>query len=78
MLGLVATAYKYHDEHHEFPKSLDLLVGKPEALLDPWGRAYHYDLKGPHNHGEQPDIWSEGADPKDPHAVLGNWDDGSN
>ncbi len=70
-------AYKYKKEHGDFPKSLTEMVAKQEDLLDPWGRPYHYDPVGAHNNREVPDIWSDGADPSDPRAILVNWEDGA-
>jgi hypothetical protein len=69
-------AYKYKQEHGEFPKSLGLLVAREADLLDPWGHPYHYYAQESRHNRDKPDIWSEGADPHDPHAVLANWDDG--
>jgi hypothetical protein len=74
MMVLGYAADKYRETHHEFPPSLDLIVNAREALIDPWGRPYHYDRKGEHNGGQHPDIWSEGIDPTDPSAILSNWD----
>jgi hypothetical protein len=41
-----------------------------DALLDPWGNRYQYDVKGPMNNGTRPDIWTEV--PNDGRK-LGNW-----
>jgi hypothetical protein len=75
VLGYMAD--KYRKEHGAFPQTLESLVDSPEARIDPWGRRFHYDPKGPHNKGDLPDIWSEGADPSNPQAALTNWEDGS-
>jgi hypothetical protein len=73
MVVLGYAADKYREAHHEFPPSLDLLVNAREALIDPWGRPYHYDRQGEHSGGQHPDIWSDGIDPTDPGAMLSNW-----
>lgn len=69
----------YHVRHGEFPETLDKLLErdqfgqiyleKPDALIDPWGKRYQFDPKGPRNNGEKPDIWTVHADG----TVIGNW-----
>jgi hypothetical protein len=45
---------------------------KKDSLLDPWGRPYKYDPKGPKNGGKRPDVWSLGPrHVKD--GIIGNW-----
>lgn len=62
VLSKACTAYKA--KSGRFPMSLDELTAgkKPfvdeEALLDPWGRIYHYDPDGAKNEGKVPDIWT--------------------
>lgn len=69
----------YHVRHGEFPETLDKLLERdqfgliylemPDALIDPWGKRYQYDPKGPRNNGEKPDIWTVLANG----TVIGNW-----
>jgi hypothetical protein len=79
---LTAAVQTYKAANDDFPTSLDALAKKrgkddalvdDKALIDPWGRPYQYDVKGPRNQGKQPDIWSQGPAPADPACVLGNW-----
>jgi len=63
-----------------WPKNLEELLMKNEnggpylehrdALQDPWGNTYRYDINGPMNKGVRPDIWTES-----PHnrTKIGNW-----
>jgi hypothetical protein len=79
--GPLTTAVQaYFLKHNgEFPATLDKLlerdhVGGPylenaDALLDPWGNRYQYDIKGPRNNGAKPDIWTIGPDD----TIIGNW-----
>jgi hypothetical protein len=52
-------------------------TGKPfvdaDSLLDPWGKRFEYDPKGPRNKGAKPDIWSTGPDKADENGIIGNW-----
>jgi hypothetical protein len=67
------------DHDNRWPDKLELLVNpdkddKPyledmEALRDPWDQQFQYDPSGPHNKGQQPDIWT--TTPKG--KVIGNW-----
>jgi general secretion pathway protein G len=67
----------------EYPQSLAQLTQpsgsfkptlKPEHLLDPWGREYHYQYPGQHNAAyDQPDIWSDGPNAGDANGMIGNW-----
>jgi hypothetical protein len=43
-----------------------------KALLDPWGKQYQYDVKGPRHDGMKPDIWTVTPDGK----KIGNWPKG--
>jgi uncharacterized protein (TIGR03067 family) len=59
-----------------FPQSLDeLFVGNPpylegkNALINPWGRPYHYDPSGPRNKHRHPDIWTVSPSTEE----IGNW-----
>lgn len=66
--------------NNRFPESLQVLLQKDEfggpylenadAIIDPWGQPYQYDLNGPMNNGTKPDIWA--VDPKDG-TKVGNW-----
>jgi general secretion pathway protein G len=67
----------------EYPQSLQQLTQatgsfkptlKPEHLLDPWNREYHYQYPGQHNAAyDEPDIWSDGPNPGDANGQIGNW-----
>ena len=49
---------RYRLNADQFPESLKALTEgdkpalKPEALIDPWGKAYQYDPAGPKNKGK--------------------------
>jgi Type II secretion system (T2SS), protein G len=47
-------------------------VEDPNSLKDPWGRPYQYDVNGPKNNGEGPDIWTVMPSGK----TIGNWPHG--
>ncbi len=79
---LTTAAQAYLIMQGEWPDRLEQLVkppqgGRPyvdkEALIDPWGRPYRYDPKGPKNNGQKPDVWSIGPDANDPKGRVGNW-----
>jgi hypothetical protein len=62
----------------EYPAKLEALAegDKPlvekKHLKDPWGRPFLYDVNGPKNKGNKPDVWSLGPpDKKD--SLIGNW-----
>ena len=42
------------------------------ALTDPWGRPYQYDVTGAKSGGKGPDIWSLGPQ-SEKDAIIGNW-----
>jgi Type II secretion system (T2SS), protein G len=76
---LTAVVETYKLNNGEYPPTLDTLLqpqprggpafyGEAGALLDPWGKPFHYDAAGLHQGGRRPDIWSDS--PKGP---LGNW-----
>ena len=48
---------------------------KPDALLDPWGKRFHYQIPGSHN-SHAFDIWSTGPDPQDESDDIQNWSSG--
>ncbi|QVL30892.1 hypothetical protein KIH39_18835 [Telmatocola sphagniphila] len=56
-----------------YPPHLKTLVDKkilrPEALLDPWGKEFKYDVTGKRSQGKGPDIWTETPDKK----IIANW-----
>ena len=61
----------------EYPKSLKALTegDRPllkgaDSLLDPWKKPYQYEVAGPKNKGEKPDIWTVTPD----NVVIGNWE----
>ena len=54
-----AALLMHYNKEGSFPKSLSEL--SPKLDNDPWGNAYQYKLKGPHNPGSY-DLWSMGAD----------------
>ncbi len=69
----------YRLEMGEFPQSLDMLLQRvedrgpwlktQEALIDPWGQPYQYNMAGSYNNGLLPDIWAEHPQ----HGQIGNW-----
>lgn len=72
----------YRLKHDGFPKNMMELIQKdavggpylesPDALIDPWGKLYQYDPKGPRNNGARPDIWTVTPDG----IEIGNWQRG--
>ena len=81
VMQLHLEVYKLKNGH--FPQTLKALAEKqpdggpplvPKGRLhDPWGRPYQYNANGPRNGGLKPDVWSEGPDPKQKDAIIGNW-----
>jgi hypothetical protein len=78
LTGAVKT---YFDEFKKFPAKLEELAKLPgdnnpfaekDAFVDPWGRPYQYDAKGPKNKGLFPDVWSLGPRHREG-AIFGNW-----
>jgi hypothetical protein len=79
--AIISEACKAYRRDHDnrWPDSLELLVtpdkdGKAyldgiQNLRDPWGNQFQYDPSGPHNNGQQPDIWTTSPNGK----VIGNW-----
>src|SRR5687768_11726609 len=73
----------YKLNNGSYPKSIKALTQKqpkggsplvaPEKVIDPWGRPYEIDPKGPMNEGIKADVWSKGPNPKDPKGRIGNW-----
>jgi Type II secretion system (T2SS), protein G len=43
------------------------------ALIDPWGRPYHYDRNNRHPETDQPLIWSEGPTAGQAGSKIQNW-----
>jgi type II secretory pathway pseudopilin PulG len=89
-IAIVCDAYK--EKNAKYPETLATLlvrdefgtiwIDDPAKLIDPWGRPYQYDAKGPNNKGLHPDIWvvtpDDGwwlgiwrADPRG--KTIGNW-----
>ncbi len=69
-------AYKL--KHGAWPADLEILLepdddGSPplldddEALNDPWGDPFEYDIHGLNHYGARPDVWADRHDP------IGNW-----
>ncbi|MFO0938893.1 MAG: hypothetical protein U0798_20510 [Gemmataceae bacterium] len=56
------------------PRNLQTLVDRKilpsVSLRDPWGQPFQYDVKGPRNNGNRPDIWTVSKDRK---TIIGNW-----
>jgi hypothetical protein len=77
VVALTKAVGEFHRLTGVYPDSLEALThpreGKTlveaEALLSPWGWPYQYDLSGPRNQGNRPDIWIQAPDGE----VLGNW-----
>lgn len=79
VLSQAAKAFKI--KFSESPGELADLLKPPEGkpflasqndLLDPWQLPFRYDPTGPHNKGEEPDIWCEVPGTK-PVRIIGNW-----
>jgi general secretion pathway protein G len=82
MIADACQAYKIRNG--DYPASLQILT-QPDAqggtaslevsaLLDPWGREYHYQAPGTHNAATgKPDVWSDGPRPGDASSMIGNW-----
>ena len=81
--GPMTTACKsYFDKNRRWPDDLKALTVKDangieyleskDALFDPWGKEYQYDVKGPKNNGVRPDIWTVAPDGE----IIGNWPKG--
>jgi hypothetical protein len=76
---LTSASQAYYIKHAgTWPPNLDALLRKDKfsgpyleahAILDPWGKSYQYDIKGPRNNGTKPDIWTVAPDG----AIIGNW-----
>jgi Type II secretion system (T2SS), protein G len=43
------------------------------ALVDPWGRPYHYDRNNRHPDTDQPLIWSDGPTAGQAASKIDNW-----
>lgn len=78
---LTAAVKTYYDEFKKYPSKLEDLAKLPgegnpfadaKTYIDPWGRSYQYDVKGPKNNGKLPDIWSLGARHQSD-AIIANW-----
>jgi Type II secretion system (T2SS), protein G len=69
-------------KYNRWPENLEVLTLKGKkgirflaserALEDPWGGQYQYDVNGPRNNGQQPDIWTVSPDGE----TIGNWPKG--
>ena len=70
----------YQLKHGEFPPALTSLLQPPgesmpylengmEAITDPWGKAYQYNVAGQNNGGLKPDIFTNAPDG----TIIGNW-----
>ena len=67
----------YRQNNGRFPAALKDLVsgskpyleGGEEAIIDPWGNPYQFDLNGPHSDGAKPDIFTVDPDGQ----TIGNW-----
>jgi hypothetical protein len=65
----------------KYPEELDKLLKPPDGgppilhsppdIIDNWGHNFHYDPSGPHNKGENVDVWA--VDPKT-EKIIGNWE----
>ena len=66
-------------QHMQNPPNLKSLLVKGErggpylknqdAIIDPWGREFQYNMQGPRNDGIVPDIWCVTPDGQE----IGNW-----
>jgi hypothetical protein len=76
-LQLTAAAQAFHVKFGDPPARLNDLVKPPEgkpvvepaALVDPWGKPFQFDARGPKNGGLRPDVWTVTPQGK----VIGNW-----
>jgi hypothetical protein len=74
---LTAAAQVFHVKFGDPPARLGDLVKPPEgkpfvepaALVDPWGKPFQFDARGPKNGGLRPDVWTVTPQGK----VIGNW-----
>jgi len=76
---LTGATQAYFVKHEKFPAKLDELVipdvfgvqylESKDAIVDPWGNQYHYDIKGLRNNGTKPDIWAVAPNGE----LIGNW-----
>ena len=66
----------------DYPPDLDTMTRPLDSrpapleqpdLADPWGRPYVYEPENRHPASHTPRIYSRGADPEDPSAVISNW-----
>ena len=48
---------------------VDTKVVTEKSLVDPWGKAFRYDVSGKRNKGKRPDIWTETPDKQ----IIENW-----
>ena len=78
---LTLAMWSFKLKYGEVPNKLEELFkppdgGKPfvkkDDLVDPWGRPYEYDPKGPKHKGSKADIWSVGPRHKEG-VIIGNW-----
>lgn len=76
VLTLAVQAYRV--KNSTYPPTLEVLTKNegggpylqgPQALIDPWGKAYQYDAAGPKNKGTVPDIWTITPQKQ----TVGNW-----
>jgi hypothetical protein len=76
---LTQACQAYFIRNQKWPENLQVLLMRDatgtiylenrEALIDPWGKQYRYDPKGPMNQGLNPDIWT--ITPRG--QIIGNW-----
>jgi hypothetical protein len=78
VLNLDKALQVYRISTGQYPAKLEALAEGDKPLVekrhlkDPWGRPFLYDMNGPKNKGNKPDVWSLGPpDKKD--ALIGNW-----
>ena len=68
---------------YDFPEKLEILTDdkanaagallSASALIDPWGRPFHYDPNQLHPDTGMPLIWSDGASPGQPGSKIESW-----
>jgi hypothetical protein len=56
------------------PDKLEELDVTSTALVDPWGRPYHYDPTKLHPETDRPLIWSDGPNPGQAGSKISNWE----
>jgi general secretion pathway protein G len=75
----ITEAWGIYEKNNGAPPNLQALTQRqpngakailePDAIIDPWGKAFQFDASGPMNGGNKVDIWTVSPEGK----KLGNW-----